>query len=82
MTKDDEKYIHPLLVKIIRKCQGTPSSSTTPGASQKNDYHEMSWRANGNVNATGMAWTTNGHSRSSNGKPIRVGYDNASFQET
>lgn len=80
MTKDDEKYIHPLLVKIIRKCQKVyPSTSSDL---QKNE-HEMSW-SNGSNGRT--MWSSNEHGNNiTNGKQIRVGsssYENAGFQET
>ncbi|ODN06175.1 Sodium-coupled monocarboxylate transporter 1, partial [Orchesella cincta] len=81
MTKDDEKYIHPLVVKLIRMVQGKKPSASTVHATRKND-HEMSWR-NGNGSSAG-SW--NNDMPRTNGKPIRIGgqsmYDNAAFQET
>ncbi|CAL8077557.1 unnamed protein product [Orchesella dallaii] len=80
MTKDDEKYIHPLMVKIIKKFRGKPTGSTVH-VPPRND-HEMSWQ-NGN-GASARSWTND--APRSNGKPIRIGgqtmYDNAAFQDT
>lgn len=82
MTKDDEKFIHPVLVKIIRKFQRMFPGSTV-SVSEKND-HEMSWR---NGNASWTSNSQNGMSHPVQIKQIRVSsntnsvYDNGGFQQ-
>lgn len=76
MTKDDEKYIHPLLVKIIRKLQKGRSADLH--TLQKNE-HEMSWRNSGNGVNTPVALSSMKNSMQyRNGAS---GYDNNGFQD-